>query len=487
MHIGNLRGALYNYLFAKKHGGAFILRVEDTDRERFVPGAIEGILRTLEIAGIVPDEGLTLKDGELAERGDHGPYLQSNRLGLYTKHAEELVAAGKAYRCFCTAEELEEMRKTQQAMKQPTRYDRRCRRLKPEEVAARLAAGEKSVVRLAVPETGETVFEDVIHGRIAIRNAELDDTVLLKSDGFPTYHLAVVVDDHFMEVTHVIRGDEWIPSAPKHVLLYQAFGWELPVFAHLPLLLNGDRSKLSKRQGDVAVEDYVKKGYLPEALVNFVALLGFNPSADREIYSLAELIDSFELAKVNSAGAVMNLEKLDWLNRHYLKVLPREEFTRRAAPFLEAAGLLKHEKEREWRGKDNRVYDFENLARVVELEKERISKFDELPEALSFAFETPQPPAAMLSWKGQAPADLKEKLLGGREFLAAAKFEDEAGLEAAARDWVKSRGWQNGETLWPLRVALSGREKSPGPFAIALALGKEESLKRIDNAIRTIE
>ena len=288
LHVGGLRTALYCYLFAKKNNGKFILRIEDTDQSRKVDGAMENLIDTLKWAGINFDEGPTVG-------GDFGPYIQSERLNIYHEHAQKLVDEDKAYFCFCSPERLDEVRKKQIELKIPPQYDRLCRELPKEIIEQKKSNGEKFVVRMKVPLIGETTFVDLIRGNVTIANKVLDDQVLLKSDGFPTYHLAVVVDDHFMKISHVIRGEEWLPSTPKHILLYKYFGWELPHFAHLPLLLNPDKSKLSKRQGDVAVEDYKAKGYLKEAIVNFISLLGWNPGDNREIFSLEELKMNFHL------------------------------------------------------------------------------------------------------------------------------------------------------------------------------------------------
>ena len=333
LHIGSLRTALYNYLFAKKYGGIFLLRIEDTDRERYVEGAVESLIQTLDRVGLICDEGPVLVNGVLSEKGDYGPYTQSNRLDTYQKYAHQLLEQGSAYRCFCSKERLEKLRSDQQLAKLPTKYDRACLRLDSTEVQHRLNNNEPFVIRLLIPE-GETTFKDEIRGMITIQNSEIDDQILLKTDGFPTYHLAVVVDDHLMGVTHIIRGEEWISSVPKHVLLYHVLNFPLPSFAHLPLILNPDKSKLSKRQGDVAVEDYLKKGYLPEALINFVALLGFNPSGDREIYTVKELIESFDLTRVNKSGAVFDITKLNWMNKQYIRSLEPKRLMDLAEPFF---------------------------------------------------------------------------------------------------------------------------------------------------------
>ncbi|MBE0645733.1 MAG: glutamate--tRNA ligase [Bacteroidetes bacterium] len=332
LHVGGLRTALYNYLFARRLGGTVILRIEDTDRSRFVEGAAENLASTLAWAGLHFDEGPGIG-------GDFGPYIQSQRSDIYTAHAHQLLEEGKAYRCFCTSEELEASRQKQIAEKRDPAYDRRCRALTPEEVQKRIEEGMPFTIRMKVPVVGQMHFHDLVRGEITVHFDAIDDQVLIKSDGFPTYHLANVVDDHLMGITHVIRGEEWLPSAPKHQLLYDFLGWEAPAFAHLPLLLNEDRTKLSKRQGDVAVEDYRNKGFLPTALVNFVALLGWNPGDDREMFTLAELEQAFSLERVSKAGAVFDIEKLRWFNAQYLRALPPAELAGHCGPWMRAAGF----------------------------------------------------------------------------------------------------------------------------------------------------
>ncbi|MGB9591246.1 MAG: glutamate--tRNA ligase, partial [Candidatus Kryptoniota bacterium] len=312
LHVGGLRTALYNFLFARKSNGRFILRIEDTDRSRYVEDAIENLIESLKWAGLNYDEGPDVG-------GEYGPYVQSKRLDIYKRHTDVLVEKGLAYRCFCTPERLERMRKDLERQKLPVKYDRTCLRLRDEEIKANIASGKSFVIRLKVPDHTKIKFIDLIRGEVEFSSEQIDDQVLLKTDGYPTYHLANVVDDHMMAISHVIRGEEWLSSTPKHVLLYDYFGWERPAFAHLPLLLNPDKSKLSKRQGDVAVEEYRAKGYLKEALINFVALLGWNPGDDREIFTLDELVKEFSLERVNKSGAVFNIEKLDWLNFQHLR------------------------------------------------------------------------------------------------------------------------------------------------------------------------
>src|SRR3989344_3510288 len=339
LHVGGLRTALYSYLFAKKNKGKFLLRIEDTDRERYVADGVANILKSLYWADVVPDEGVVLDKEKITHKGKNGPYVQSERLDIYKEHAEKLLTDGHAYSCFCTPERLTQLREQQTAKKMPTGYDGHCLSVDPEDAKKRAKSGERCVVRLKMPKSGETVFVDMIRGEVRFKNELVDDQVLMKSDGYPTYHFAVVIDDHFMEITHIIRGEEWISSVPKHLQIYKYFGWEVPEMAHLPLLLNPDKSKLSKRQGDVAVEDYMKKGYLPEALVNFVAFLGWNPGTEKEIYSLEELIQDFDLDKVGKTGGVFNIEKLNWYNKQYIKNLSNQELAARAKPWLEKEGI----------------------------------------------------------------------------------------------------------------------------------------------------
>lgn len=316
LHVGGLRTALFNYLFAKKNNGTFVLRIEDTDRNRFVEGAVDNLISALKWAGLEFDEGPEIG-------GNFGPYMQSHRLDIYKKYAEELILKGKAYYCFCSPERLKKLREEQEKQKLPqVKYDKHCLHLSESEVAKNLAEGIANVVRLNVESDKTIQFDDIVRDYVEFESNNVDDQVLIKGDGFPTYHLANVVDDHLMKITHVIRGEEWLSSTPKHVLLYDAFQWERPIFVHLPLLLNPDRSKLSKRQGDVAVEDYRDKGYLKDALINFVALLGWNAGDDKEFYSIEELIESFSLERVNKAGAVFDLQKLNWLNAEHLRNKP---------------------------------------------------------------------------------------------------------------------------------------------------------------------
>ncbi len=471
VHIGTLRTALYNYFVAKQAGGDFLIRIEDTDRERLVEGSVENLLSVFATIGITNDEGPFLEEGKgVVQKGDFGPYIQSERLDLYKSYVQQLLDQGDAYYCFCTRERLESMRADQVATKQTPKYDRHCLNLTDEEIAVLKKDRVSSVVRMKVPE-GETVVHDVIRGKVVFDNGGVDDQVLLKSDGFPTYHLAVVVDDHLMEITHIIRGDEWLPSAPKHVLLYEMFDWDLPLFAHLPLLLNPDKSKLSKRQGDVAVEDYLKKGYLPETLINFVGTLGFNPSGEQELYSMDELIEKFDLAKVNKSGAVLNMEKLDWMNAHYIATVSPERFFEVASPFVEL--------------------DLSNslVQRALLAERSRVSKLEELQGSVVPYLNLSDYSTELLVWKKADAADAKlqlETMLGFLREQDASFFEDRALLEQSIISFIKAQGLQNGNVLWPLRVALSGQERSSSPFDFIWALGLEEVENRIDVALKKL-
>jgi len=470
LHVGGLRTALYSYLFAKKNKGKFLLRIEDTDRERYVADGVENILKSLDWAGLTPDEGVVFDKNTISEKGKNGPYTQSERLDIYKKYSEQLLAEGHAYYCFCTSERLTQLREQQTAKKMPTGYDGHCLSVNPEDAKKRAESGEKCVVRLKMQKSGETVFTDMIRGEVRFKNELVDDQVLMKSDGFPTYHFAVVVDDHLMEITHIIRGEEWISSVPKHLQIYKYFGWEVPQMAHLPLLLNPDKSKLSKRQGDVAVEDYMKKGYLPEALVNFVAFLGWNPGTEKEIYTLDELVVDFDFSKVGKTGAVFNVEKLNWYNKQYLKKLSNKELVKSSASWLVEAGI-----------------DVKNkiIEGAVGLERERINVLSELPEAIKFVFELPIYKTDLLVWKKSSLEEVKNVLPKLKEFLDTISVHDwnKEKLEKKIGEWVEQNRYSTGSVLWPMRAALSGQDKSPGPFEIAEVLGKEESLNRLQLAI----
>lgn len=341
VHIGSLRTALYNYLFAKKTDGRYLLRVEDTDQTRLVEGALEGMLEAMKWAGIDHTEGVMISpDGEVYQNGENGPYIQSERLPIYQEYIKILIEKGDAYPCFCTKERLDAVREEQKTKGKNFKYDGHCRRLTKEKIEENMKNNIPFVYRLKLPENTDITFTDVVRGPVTVNTNDMDDQVLMKTDGFPTYHFAVIVDDYLMQVTHIIRGEEWLPSTPKHAFLYKAFGWEAPVFVHLPNILNSDKKKLSKRQGDVAVEDFKKKGYLKEALVNYVALLGWSPDDNQEIFSMEELEKAFSLEKVSKSGGVFDVQKLNWMNNQYIKSYNLDALTQLCIPYVVEAGLM---------------------------------------------------------------------------------------------------------------------------------------------------
>ncbi len=466
LHVGGLRTALYNYLYARQHNGKFILRIEDTDRTRYVEGAVQNLIQTLQWAGLDYDEGPE-------KGGPFGPYVQSERLEIYRKHAQMLLDSGKAYYAFDTAEELDEMRKMQEKMRIPTKYDRRALKLTKEEVQAKLSAGAPAVVRMKVPDTSVVAFDDVIRGHVEFSTDQLDDQVLLKSDGYPTYHLANVVDDHLMKVSHVIRGEEWLSSTPKHVLLYEYFGWEMPVFAHLPLLLNPDKSKLSKRQGDVAVEDYRNKGYLREALVNFVAFLGWNPGDEREIFSLEELVKEFSLERVGKSGAVFNVEKLDWMNFEHLRRKTDEEVLSMVKGYLKSSAFAGVQCTDEY------------LLRVIGAMRDRAGFAKDFVEKCPYFYQSPSdydPEVVKKRWKPESAGYLRSLAEEFSRLDNPRKEDYEAALQRVAGALQVS----NGNFIHPLRLAVSGMGAGPGLFDILFILGKDETIRRISSAIERI-
>ncbi|MDO8649479.1 MAG: glutamate--tRNA ligase [Candidatus Peregrinibacteria bacterium] len=472
LHVGGLRTALYSYLVAKQNKGKFLLRIEDTDQERSVPGAIENIVNTLHWAGIHPEEGVMVKNGVVVQEGSHGPYIQSERLELYRKYGEELLKSGNAYHCFCSPERLERMRNDQQARKVAPMYDRHCLSLTPEQVKEKIANGERPVLRMKIPRDEAVALDDEIRGTVVFQGITIDDQVLLKSDGFPTYHLANVVDDHLMDIDMVLRGEEWLSSTPKHLLLFRYLGWKHPRYAHVPLLLNKDRTKLSKRQNDVAAEHYREKGYLPEALVNFLALLGWNPGTTQEIFSLDELIEQFSLERVQKAGAVFDLTKLDWVQGQWMRKIPLAEFAERIRPLV-AVKFSQASNDR----------DFETKAALVQ---ERITFFNEAPEMLSFFYDKPKPTPVLLANEKQKvkQEDLPEILdtvIALCEGVPEKEWKKETLLETVKAK-VGEGTWKLGQLLWPMRAALTGLPYSPGAVEVAEALGREESLERLATA-----
>lgn len=483
VHIGSLRTALFAFLFARHGGGVNVLRIEDTDRTRLVDDAVENLLKVMNDLGIIYDEGYFLNSaGHAEEKGEYGPYLQSKRLEVYKKYIVELIANKKAYYCFCSQARLDDLRKEQTALKKPPMYDRHCRNLTEAEVAQKLSeatsSGQSPVVRQAIPQDGQTIIHDLVFGDIAYDHKVLDDQVLLKSDGFPTYHLAVVVDDHLMEMTHVIRSEEWIPSTPKHLLLYEAFGWQAPAFAHLPLVLNTDKTKLSKRQGDVAVEDFLQKGYLKEALINFVAFLGWNPKTEQEVFSLQDLITQFDIKKINKSGAIFDLEKLDWMNGLYIRAKSNSELTDLLIPYWEKEGFTS----------ENKNY----LESITGLEKDRLKKLSEIGERTGYFFKKPENVKELLVSKKSTPEATKNGLLKLHEYLKTLSKEDFVLeiLEPKVKSFIESESLKNIDVLWPMRVALTGLAASPSPFEVAstlvIGLGESEVLERIEAAASLI-
>jgi len=470
MHIGGARTAIYDWLLARSTGGRFLLRIEDTDRQRFVSDAMADIMDSLRWLGLPWDEGPEVG-------GPHGPYLQSERLSLYQTLAGQLVTAGQAYRCFCPAERLAALRAEQEARKEVTGYDRHCRDLDPGEVEARLARGEKSVIRFKIPLTGATTYHDAIRGEITVENRTLDDLVLLKSDGFPTYHLAAVADDHEMRITHVLRGDEWLASTPRHILLYQAFGWEPPIFAHLPIFLSPTGGgKLSKRHGATGVREYRDKGYLPEAVFNFLLLLGWHPQDEKELFTPEEAAAVFTLERIGKAPVAFSTDKLDWFNGLYIRQMAPEELSRRCLPFLQRAGLLPNPCPPE-----RLAY----LVRVMPLVQERLRTLAEAPDLLDiFLKDEIAPPAvSLLIGKKQTDPAVAVILRRGREILATLPAFTEEAMEPALRTLAAELGIKDGEVFMPLRVAISGRTATPGIFETMAAIGRERCLDRVDKAL----
>ena len=467
LHVGGLRTALYNYLFAKQHQGKCLLRIEDTDQTRKVEGAVENLIDVFDWLQIHFDEGPHV--------GGHlGPYVQSERLEIYRVHLRMLVNSGHAYPCFCTSERLDEMRKWQAAQSQVPKYDRRCFSLSKAETEQRIAAGEPHVWRMAVPDGRSVVVADIIRGDVSFETSTIDDQVLLKSDGFPTYHLANVIDDHLMEITHVIRGEEWLPSTPKHILLYEFFGWTPPRFAHLPLLLNADRSKMSKRSGDVAVEDYRRKGFLPQALINFVALLGWHPSDDREIFSLDELIREFSLERVNKAGAIFDLAKLQWVNAEYIKAESEDLLFEHVAPIV--SDLV-------------RDYGMERVRYAMTTLRGGTESYEALANKIRDAFG-PLPsavPEVMELLDGDAPKALVADFASRMAALDTSVWHDFTQLEAKFKLAATAAGQAHGmkgKSLWqPLRAALMRQPHGPELAKLIGIWGRDRVLAELQHSL----
>lgn len=469
-HVGNIRTALFNWLFARHYGGGFIVRVEDTDVVRKVRGAVEEILDSLRWLGMDWDEGPEVG-------GNYGPYFQSQRLEFYHPVARQLVEEGYAYPCYCSPQRLEEMRAEQVRRKQAPGYDRRCRNLSQKERAQFEAQGITPVIRFQTPLGGQTKFRDLIRGEVVFTNRTLDDFVLLKSDGYPTYHLANVVDDHLMQISHVLRADEWLASTPRHILLYQALGYEPPQFAHLPMILGTDRSKLSKRHGAVSVMEYRRQGYLPEAMVNFLALLGWSLDDKTELLSREELIRYFSLERLSKTAAIFNGDKLYWMNGVYLRQLDLEEFIRVAKPFLEE-GLPPQVE---------RPLPADYVRRVLPLEQERAKTLSEIPELVEFFFIDDLTYNADLLLGGGISKEMAVRALAvSLERLQALEPFDTASLENSLRPSATELGLKTGELFGLLRVATTGRTAAPPLFETMAVLGKERCLRRIEAAIQRL-
>jgi nondiscriminating glutamyl-tRNA synthetase len=460
LHIGGLRTALYCYLLARRHGGKFLLRIEDTDRTRLVPDAIPNMLRMFEIFGIVPDEG-PHKDG------GRGPYLQSERLPIYQERLHDLVKQGHAYYCFCSSERLDALRQEQEELKLPPRYDGHCRNLPYEESRARVDAGESYTIRLKVPKAEKVEMIDLIRGRIEFNTSDVEDQILLKTDGFPTYHGAIVIDDALMGITHVMRGEEWISSIPKQILTARALGIELPKYAHMPNIMGTDGKKLSKRTGDTAAEIYIEKGYLPEAILNFVAFLGWNPKTTQEIFTLDELVEVFDLGGMGKSGAVLDPVKLDWMNSQHLMRLPDEEVLSRLGAYLQEYRpefYVQH---------FSKASSETNLNIVREL-KTRLKRFDEFPDLTKFLYGDAAVRPDLLC-NAKMKIETLEQAKTALQFALSVleKYSEISDFEAFKADFLASiaaLGYKNGQILWPLRIALSGEEFSPGAFELAYLL-----------------
>ncbi len=465
-HIGSLRTALFVWLWARHSGGKFILRVEDTDQKREVENGLELIMDSLRFLGLDWDEGPDIG-------GAYGPYVQSQRLPIYHAHAQQLISSGHAYYCYCTPERLEQMRREQQARGEPTRYDLRCRFLSPAERAAHERAGDAKVVRLAVPQEGKTTLHDFIHGDLTIANKDVDDQVLIKSDGFPTYHFAVVVDDHLMQISHVMRADEWIPSFPKHVLLYQAFGWDIPMHGHVPDVLGPDKKKLSKRHGATSVIQFRDEGYLAEALVNFLALVGWSYDDKTEIFTRQQLIDLFTLDKIGHAPAVFDHTKLDWMNGYYIRALPDDELATRLLPFLERAHLHA---------------DAATVRELIPLVRARLKKLSDIVALADYIFVDDLEYAVQSLIGKSDPTTALAALRAAQATLEKyPSFADEEKIEAELRVDAEQLGQKNAQFFGVLRVAVTGRTVSLPLMGSMRVLGREKTLPRIARAIARLE
>ena len=466
MHIGNLRSALYAYLFARANDGTFILRIEDTDQARYVDGAVDLIYRVLKECGMNWDEGPDIG-------GDYGPYVQSERKAMYMPYAEQLIKSGHAYRCFCTKEELDERRQAAQERGETFKYDKHCMHLSEAEIQAKLDAGVPYVIRQNVPTEGKTSFSDEIFGEITVDNSELDDNILIKADGMPTYNFANVIDDHTMGITHVMRGMEYLASTPKYNLLYEAFGWEIPKYIHMPPVMRDAQHKLSKRDGDASYEDFTSKGYLKEAIINYISLLGWNPGDDREKFTLDELISAFSLKGMSKSPAIFDPAKLRWLNAEYIREMDEESFTRAAMPWYEKAGIAHMDK-----------------SILYKILGQRVEVFCELPDMVDFLTKLDEDYSIELftNKKSKTNTEISRDILKVIiPILEALPAWDETTIHDTLIGYAEQHEMKNGTLLWPIRIALAGKQVTPGgAIEIALLLGKDESMRRLRKGLEKL-
>ena len=467
LHLGGLRSALYGYLFARQNDGTFILRIEDTDQERYVEGATQVIYDTLRDCGMDWDEGPDVG-------GDYGPYIQSERKATYLPYAKKLVESGHAYYCFCTKEELAERKAAAEARGEVFKYDKHCLHLSPEEVQAKLDAGVPYVIRQNAPTEGETSYHDLVFGDMTFPNESLDDMVLIKQDGMPTYNFANVIDDHLMGITHVMRGMEYLSSTPKYNLLYEALGWEIPQYIHMPPVMRDEHHKLSKRDGDAYYSDFIGKGYLSEAIINYLALVGWNPGTDREFFTLPELIEAFDVNRINKAPGIFDVNKLTWFNAEYIRRLSPERYLELAAPWFD----------RVLKGKGI------DYARLAELTQTRTEVFNQLPEMVSFLGSLPDYDVELYTHKKMKtdPEVSLSSLKLVQPVLESITDWNETAVHDRVMEAIAQAGLKNGAVLWPLRIAIAGVANTPGgAFEIAGLLGKEETLRRLADGISRLE
>ena len=471
-HVGGFRTALFSWLYARHTGGKFILRIEDTDIARTVEGAVDFIIEGFAWLGMDFDEGPIVG-------GPFGPYYQTQRRALYQQYAHQLIASGHAYRCYCTPERLERVRKEQMAQKLPPRYDRHCRYLSDEERAANDAAGLPWTVRFAMPLEGETVVHDELHGDMVFKNANIDDFIILKSDGLPTYHLAHIVDDHLMEITHLLRAEEWISSAPRHIQIWNALGWQPPLFYHVPDVLGKDKKKLSKRHKAPYWKELKEQGFLPEAVFNFLALIGWSYDDKTEIFTREELINVFTLDRVGVSGGIYDAEKLAWMNGVYIRKLSLDELTRRALPYME-----RPEAEGGLPASIQRPLDFDYTARVLSLEQERLRTLGAAAEAVSFFYtDDVEYETALLIQKGMDAERTRSALIHARDLLAGLEQWEHEVMEPPMRALATELGLKTGQLFGSIRVAVSGRTATPPLFQMMEVLGRERTMRRIEQAI----